>query len=105
LVEQLPAAPSAPHPILFDTPPPLAYSYLLSHFAKAVVKQAEAEVSAKADAAFPIAKIVIGLLLRGHVAVADVLFSRFVKKCPWVIPYWPTKEAVGSVSRTGYMAH
>lgn len=62
---------------------------MLSHLSKGLIKQAENEVSAKADAAFPLARIVVGLIMRGHGAFADVLMARLVKKSPWVIPYYP----------------
>lgn len=57
-----------------------------------MIKQAESEVSAKADAAFPLARIVVGLLLRGHAAFGEILFARLVKKCPWVIPFFPSRR-------------
>lgn len=72
-----------------SSPPP--YLYLLSHIAKALIKQAENEIAAKSEAAFPLAGIVVGLLLRGHAAFGDILFSRLNKKCPWVIPYFPSR--------------
>ena len=68
------------------------YCYLLSHLSKALIKQAESEVSAKTDAAYPLGRVVTGLLLRGHAALGEVLYARFVKKCPWVVPYWPTRQ-------------
>lgn len=67
---------------------------MLSHLAKALIKQAESEVSAKAEAAFPLARVVVSLLLRGHGALGEVLFARLVKKCPWVIPFYPSKQPV-----------
>lgn len=75
-----------------STPKP--YAYLLSHLSKALIKQAETEVSAKAEAAFPLARVMVSLFLHGHAALGDVLFARLVKKCPWVVPYYPSKQAV-----------
>jgi nucleoporin GLE1 len=69
----------------------VGYSYLLSHLAKQLIKQAESEVSANDAAAFPLARLVVALLLRGHAAFGEMLFSRLVKKCPWVIPYCPPR--------------
>ncbi|WWC59610.1 uncharacterized protein I303_102168 [Kwoniella dejecticola CBS 10117] len=92
LIEQLPSPPSTTSPITLNDDISKPYAYLLSHLAKALIKQAENEVSAKSDAAFPLARIVLGLLLRGHAALGEVLFARFVKKCPWVIPYYPTRQ-------------
>ncbi|KAK4684420.1 nucleoporin GLE1, partial [Tremellales sp. Uapishka_1] len=76
LCDQLPSRPTVSNPTVLDQPPPAKYSYLLSHLAKALIKQAEAEVNAKPDAAFPLARIVVGLLLRGHAAFGKVLFAR-----------------------------
>lgn len=76
---------------------PLSYGYLLSHTSKAFIKQAENEIAAKADAAFPLARVVLGLLLRGHAAFGQMLFARMVKKCPWVVPYYPRRQEVSRV--------
>lgn len=62
-----------------------------------MIKQAESEISAKPEAAYPLAKITIGLFLRGHRALGDVLFSRLVKKCCWVVPYFPPKQSVSGM--------
>lgn len=70
------------------------YYYLLSHAAKALIKQAENEVSAKPEAAFPLARIILSIMLQGHAAFGTVLFARLVKKSPWVVPYWPTRSTV-----------
>ncbi|WWD21609.1 hypothetical protein CI109_106095 [Kwoniella shandongensis] len=92
LIQQLPSPPTSESPTILNAELPKAYAYLLSHLSKALVKQAESEVNAKADAAFPLARIVIGLLLRGHAALGEVVFARFVKKCPWVIPFFPARQ-------------
>ncbi|WWD07510.1 hypothetical protein V865_005611 [Kwoniella europaea PYCC6329] len=92
LIEQLPAPPSPASPVILNEDIPKTYAYLLSHLSKALIKQAESEVNAKADAAFPLARIVFGLILRGHAALGEVLFARFVKKCPWVVPYYPSRQ-------------
>lgn len=90
-MSQLPSAPSAAQPTVLENLPSPQYGYLLSHLSKSLIKQAENEVSAKADAAFPLARIVVGLMMRGHGALADVLTARLVKKSPWVIPYFPQR--------------
>lgn len=94
LVDQLQAPPFPSSPIRLDDTTPKSYAYMLSHFSKALIKQAESEVSAKAEAAFPLARVVAGLLLRGHGALGEVLFARLVKKCPWVVPFYPNKQPV-----------
>ena len=99
LCDQLPSEPSPAQPTLLSQPPPKPYCYLSSHLSKALVKQATEEVSAKPDAAFPLGRVVTGLLLRGHAAFGDILFARLVKKCPWVIPFYPSRQNVGEQMR------
>jgi nucleoporin GLE1 len=88
---------SAAEPVLFSRELPIAYLYLLSHISKALLHQAENEVLAKSEAAFPLAKLVTGLMLRGHAALGEILISRFVKKCPWVLPFYPARREVSLV--------
>ncbi|KAJ9098628.1 hypothetical protein QFC21_004275 [Naganishia friedmannii] len=92
LCSQLPTRPTPAAPFAFSSQLPIPYLYLLSHISKSLIKQAESEISAKPEAAYPLAKVVIGLLLRGHQALNDILFARLVKKCCWVIPYFPPKQ-------------
>ena len=94
-LESITSAPSTlSSPPSVASPLPLAYLYLLSHISKGLIRQAGTEVSAKQDAGFPLARIVLGLLLRGHAALGDVLMARLVKTCPLVVPYYPSRQAV-----------
>lgn len=70
------------------------YTWILNHLSKCLIRQAEQEVAAKQDTAYPLARVVVWLLLMGHVELADVLMARLCKKCPWIVPVWParTKE-------------
>lgn len=89
-----PAGPGAPEP----------YTWTLNHLAKALVKQAETEVTAKLGTAYPLGRVVVGLLLRGHTELGDVLMARLVKKCFWLTAHWPRKQPVRAfspLSRTG----
>lgn len=94
LIQQLPSPPSAASPIQFNPDIPKTYAYLLSHVSKVLITQAQSEITSKPASAFPLAKVVVGLMLRGHAALGDVLFARFVKKCPWVVPFYPAPQAV-----------
>ncbi|BGP51045.1 Nuclear pore complex nucleoporin component [Rhodotorula kratochvilovae] len=76
-----PTGPGAPEP----------YTWTLNHLAKALVKQAETEVTAKLGTAYPLGRVVVGLLLRGHAELGDVLMARLVKKCFWITAHWPRK--------------
>lgn len=70
------------------------YTWTLNHLAKSLVKQAETEVTAKLSTAYPLGRVVIGLLARGHTELGDVLMARLVKKCFWLTGYWPAKQSV-----------
>lgn len=70
------------------------YTWTLNHLAKALVKQAETEVTAKLSTAYPLGRVVIGLLARGHTELGEVLMARFVKKCFWITGWWPPKRPV-----------
>ncbi|WVO23899.1 uncharacterized protein IAS62_005257 [Cryptococcus decagattii] len=93
LNQQLPSPPSPSSPIQFTPDIPKAYAYLLSHVSKVLITQAQSEITSKPTSAFPLAKVVVGLMLRGHAALGDILFARLVKKCPWVVPFYPAPQA------------
>lgn len=67
------------------------YYWMLNHLAKCLIRQAEQEVAARQQTAFPLARLIMGLQLRGHAAVGDVFMARLVKKCPWVLAYLPSR--------------
>ncbi|KDE06516.1 hypothetical protein MVLG_03167 [Microbotryum lychnidis-dioicae p1A1 Lamole] len=68
------------------------YRWTLNHLAKALVKQAETEVTARISTAYPLARVVIGLIVRGHQELGEVLMARLVKKCFWITGWWPPKQ-------------
>ncbi|SPC60715.1 related to GLE1 - RNA export mediator [Ustilago sp. UG-2017b] len=68
------------------------YTWILNHLSKCLIRQAEQEVAAKQDTAYPLARVVVWLILLGHVELGDVLMARLCKKCPWVIPAWPGRR-------------
>lgn len=76
------------------TGPAEPYTWTLNHLAKSLVKQAETEVTAKLGTAYPLGRVVIALLTRGHTELGDVLMARLVKKCFWLTGHWPAKQAV-----------
>lgn len=64
----------------------LAYDWILNFISKAVVAQAEAEVTVKPSAALPLAHLALYLL--DHLQGLDYfLCARFVKKCCFVVGY------------------
>ncbi|PWZ03306.1 GLE1-domain-containing protein [Testicularia cyperi] len=68
------------------------YVWILNHLSKCLIRQAEQEVAAKQDTAYPLARVVVWLVLSGHTQLADVLMARLVKKCPWVLAVWPPRS-------------
>ncbi len=65
------------------------YTWILNHLSKCLIRQAEQEVAAKQDTAYPLARVVVWILLMGHAELSDVLMARLCKKCPWIVPVWP----------------
>lgn len=68
-----------------------AYIWLLNHLSKCLLRQAEAEVSAKVTTAFPLARLVVSLVVSDHPRLADILMGRLVKKACWIVPFYPRK--------------
>ncbi|SNX82689.1 related to GLE1 - RNA export mediator [Melanopsichium pennsylvanicum] len=68
------------------------YTWILNHLSKCLIRQAEQEVAAKQDTAYPLARVVVWLILLGHTELGEVLMARLCKKCPWVIPVWPGRS-------------
>lgn len=68
------------------------YTWILNHLSKCLIRQAEQEVAAKQDTAYPLARVVVWLLLLGHKELGEVLMARLCKKCPWVVPVWPSRK-------------
>ncbi|WFD33294.1 Nuclear pore complex nucleoporin component [Malassezia cuniculi] len=71
----------------------IMYTWALNHLAKCLIRQAEQEVAAKQDTAFPLARVALGLVLLGH-DIGTVLMARLVKKCPWVLGYVPPRDGL-----------
>ncbi|WVQ75897.1 hypothetical protein IAR50_005532 [Cryptococcus sp. DSM 104548] len=92
LVQHLPTWPTIASPVVFSSDIPRPYAYLLSHISKVLISQAQSEITSKPASAYPLGKIVYGLMLRGHAALGDILFARLVKKCPWVVPFYPARQ-------------
>jgi nucleoporin GLE1 len=70
------------------TPPhaePLYYA-ILSHLAKAILLQAETEVTAEKNSAVPLAKVAVNLLSTLD-SFPEILFAKMAQRAgPWVIP-------------------
>ncbi|GMM30640.1 nucleoporin [Martiniozyma asiatica (nom. inval.)] len=64
----------------------LAYHWLLNFTAKAIVSQAETEVSLNSKMALPLAKLTLNLILLNP-ELLELLKARLIKKCPLIIGY------------------
>ncbi|KAE8215833.1 hypothetical protein CF327_g958 [Tilletia walkeri] len=71
---------------------PEIYTWILNHLSKCLIRQAEQEVGARVSTAFPLARVVVWLILSGHEELGEVLMARLVKKCCYVVAFWPQKE-------------
>ncbi|KAJ2467008.1 Nuclear pore complex nucleoporin component, partial [Coemansia sp. RSA 2320] len=72
------------------------HSWMLNLTAKAIVKQAEKEVSIAQHAAYPLATATV-LLMQRFPQLVDLLLVRLVKKCPYVVPQYMAKRPGQSV--------
>ncbi|KAG7876857.1 hypothetical protein KL937_005156 [Ogataea polymorpha] len=79
----------------------LAYRWLLNFMAKAIISQAETEVTVKPDSAVPLAKLALNLLIV-FPEFEYYLMARFVKKCPLVIGYTCTIDTEQGRQRMGW---
>ncbi|CAD6886429.1 unnamed protein product [Tilletia controversa] len=70
---------------------PAIYTWILNHLSKCLIRQAEQEVAARSSTAFPLARVVVWLIFSGHEELGEVLMARLVKKCCYVVAYWPQK--------------
>lgn len=70
------------------------YQWVLNHLSKCLIRQAEQEVAVKVDTAYPLARVVIWLLLDGHEKLGEILMARLVKKSCWCLGYVPEKRPV-----------
>lgn len=68
------------------------YLWVLNHLSKCLIRQAEQEVSVKTDTAYPLARLVLWLILQGHAELGDVLMARLTKKCCWCLGYVPERR-------------
>lgn len=68
------------------------HTWILNHLSKCLIRQAEQEVAAKQDTAFPLARVIVWLLLEGHTALGEVLMARLTKKCCWCLAFCPAKK-------------
>ena len=70
---------------------PICYRWGLNHLSKCLIKQAETELISRNAAGFPLGRVVVGLLLRGHAELGEVLYARLVKKCFWLTAWFPRR--------------
>ncbi|KAJ2714343.1 Nuclear pore complex nucleoporin component [Coemansia spiralis] len=76
---------------------PVVERWMLNLVAKAIVKQAEREVSVAHHAAYPLAATAVKIM-QSHPQLVDMLMVRLVKKCPYVIPEYIRRQPGQSVT-------
>lgn len=79
----------------------IGYRWLLNFIAKAIVHQAEAEVTVKPTSALPLARLAYSLL-RCYPEFELFLSARFIKKCPLIIGYSCSVESEQGRERMGW---
>ncbi|CAK7897612.1 mRNA export factor Gle1p [[Candida] anglica] len=79
----------------------LTYQWILNFVAKAIVSQAETEVTVKATAALPLARLALSLL-ESFEQFEYYLTARLVKKCPFIIGYSCSIESEEGRTRMGW---
>lgn len=74
------------------------YEWVLNHLAKCLIRQAEQEVAVKLDTAYPLARLVLRIMVAGRHSegLGKVLMARLVKKSPWILGYVPTRGEAAS---------
>lgn len=83
---------------------PQGYPWLLNSIAKAIIQQAEAEVTVKPTAALPLAYLT-NHLLRRYKEFDYYLTARFVKKCCFVIGFTCSIDTEEGRKRMGWKRH
>ncbi|KAH9822163.1 GLE1-like protein-domain-containing protein [Melampsora americana] len=68
------------------------YLWACNHLSKALIKQSETEVTAKQSTVYPLARVVIGLILIGYPELGQVMMARMIKKCYFISAYRPLKS-------------
>lgn len=71
------------------------YLWALNHLAKALIQQAETELTARVSAAFPLARLTQHLFAL-HPQLASVLIARLSKKCFYLTSFLPPRSAYAS---------
>ncbi|ELU04060.1 hypothetical protein CAPTEDRAFT_225594 [Capitella teleta] len=66
-------------------------AYCKQLFAKKIVKQGDEQVSSKSEAAFPFAAVAAGVWAQ-YPDVGNMLLAFFHRKCPYTVPYYPSKK-------------
>lgn len=79
----------------------LAYKWILNFIAKAIIAQAETEVTVKSTASLPLARLAYNLLIRYN-EFEYFLTARFIKKCPFIIGYTCSIDSEEGRKRMGW---
>lgn len=80
----------------------LVFSWILNYVAKAIVLQAETEVTVKLSAALPLARLSRSILATFGQEFGSFLKARIIKKCPFVIGYTCAIDSEQGRKRMGW---
>lgn len=71
------------------------YEWSLNLLSKRIIGMANMSNDADlSPVTFALASLVVALLVGGHEGLAEFLMARFVKRCPYVLPYHPLRGQV-----------
>lgn len=79
----------------------LAFNWILNFIAKAIIAQAETEVTVKPTASLPLARLAYTLLTT-YKEFEYYLTARFIKKCPFIIGYTCSIDSEEGRKRMGW---
>ena len=75
---------------------PQAYLWCLNLLSKKIIEMAgnnnEPDLS---PVTYALAQVVVALLCADHAEFADIFMARLVKRCPYVVPFYPARGQVG----------
>lgn len=74
---------------------PETYQWSLNLLSKRIIGMAN--MNSEADLSpvtFALAQVVVALLIADHAGLADIFMARLVKRCPYIVPYYPLRGSV-----------
>lgn len=79
----------------------LAYKWILYIFTKLIISQAESEVAVSSKSGLPLSRLAVYVLVR-YPHLKEILFAKFMKKCPFILGYTCSIDTVEGRIRMGW---